>query len=328
MNYKVSVAIPIYNVEKYIERCARSLFEQTLDNIEFIFVDDCSSDRSVEILKNTIEEYSKRKRHCKIISLPENRGLGNARTVGIKSASGKYMIHCDSDDWVDLDLYEKMYCLAEKESADIVVCDCIEEYANRSVISANPQFSSDPKEVIANAYKYIFMGSMCNKLVKRTLHIDNNIFSYPGIAMAEDLAVMCRLFVNADKLCQVRSSCYHYFKENESSITASKYNNNNIDQMLKVSGLLRDYLLSKNAEKYELYANFICYSSRLQIIRGNFSDIEKFRKTYPETNKYIKSFSSKGFPPKARLRYWLVKNHLAFLSILLYKLFIIKKRFI
>ena len=124
---KVSVLVPVYGVEKYIERCARSLFEQTMDDIEFIFVDDCTPDHSIEILKSVIEEYrlrfAEKKYEVRIERLPTNSGLAAVRRHGIQLATGDYIINCDSDDWVDVTMYEKMYNKAIEEDADMVVCD-------------------------------------------------------------------------------------------------------------------------------------------------------------------------------------------------------------
>lgn len=104
---KVSVIVPIYGVEKYIERCARSLFEQTLDDIEYIFVDDCSPDKSIEILNAVIADYPQKIPYIKIIQHKKNKGLPLARRSGWKAATGEYIANCDSDDWVDSALFEK-----------------------------------------------------------------------------------------------------------------------------------------------------------------------------------------------------------------------------
>ena len=101
---KVSVIVPVYGVERYMERCARSLFEQTLDDIEFIFVDDCSPDRSLDILNEVLEEYVDRQLQTQIVRLDQNGGLPNARKVGLRLATGNYIIHCDSDVWVERDM--------------------------------------------------------------------------------------------------------------------------------------------------------------------------------------------------------------------------------
>ena len=103
---KVSVIVPIYNVEAYIERCAISLFEQTLDDIEYIFVNDCTPDNSMMILSEVLSRYPQRKEQVRIINQPKNQGAAKAREDGIKEARGEYIIHCDSDDWVDKNIYQ------------------------------------------------------------------------------------------------------------------------------------------------------------------------------------------------------------------------------
>lgn len=97
---KVSIIIPIYGVELFIERCAISLFEQTLDDIEYIFVDDCTMDKSVQILQGIIAKYPQRKDNVFIIRHERNKGLASARKTGLKFVHGEYVAHCDSDDWL------------------------------------------------------------------------------------------------------------------------------------------------------------------------------------------------------------------------------------
>ena len=116
---KVTVVIPVYNVATYIEKCATSLFEQTLDSLEILFVDDCSPDHSVEIIKKTLKKYPERNSLTRIIRMPSNSGLAAVRRQGIIEATGQYIIHCDGDDWVDSDLYEIMYNKAVKDNADV-----------------------------------------------------------------------------------------------------------------------------------------------------------------------------------------------------------------
>lgn len=101
--------IPVYNAEKFVEKCVVSLMEQTLaDGIEFIFVDDNSPDNSVDIIRKTVALYPHRVSHTKIVTQKDGRGVSAARTLGMANASGEYLIHCDSDDWVEADAYESM----------------------------------------------------------------------------------------------------------------------------------------------------------------------------------------------------------------------------
>ena len=134
MSVKVSVCIPVYGVEKYIERCARSLFEQTMrDGIEFIFVNDCTPDKSIEILEKVLAEYPHRKKQTQIINHEKNSGLVAARKTGLAHATGEYIIHCDSDDWVELNMYEKMYHAAKAADADMVYCDYVKELPDNTI---------------------------------------------------------------------------------------------------------------------------------------------------------------------------------------------------
>mgnify|MGYP000541624267 CR=1 FL=1 len=137
-NPLVSVIVPIYGVEPYIEKCARSLFEQSLENMVFIFVNDCTPDKSVEILRQVIEDYPRRYLQIQIIEHEENRGLAMARNSGLLIAKGEYIIHCDSDDWVELDMYEEMYEKAMKY--DKLVAEMkLMSMLNESVVSANEE---------------------------------------------------------------------------------------------------------------------------------------------------------------------------------------------
>ena len=101
--YQVSVLVPVYRVDRFIERCARSLFEQTYDNLEYIFVDDCSTDNSIAILRRVMEDYPERKGQVRIIRPERNRGLAAARNTALDAANGLFVTHVDSDDYLDRD---------------------------------------------------------------------------------------------------------------------------------------------------------------------------------------------------------------------------------
>ncbi len=130
MTPAVSILVPVCNVSDYIERCAHSLFQQTFYDIEYVFVNDCTPDDSIEKLQKIIEQYPNRKPFVKIIHHDKNRGVAAARNTAIDNSSGKYLQHIDSDDWVELDMIETLYNKAETEQADIVVSDILMEKKN------------------------------------------------------------------------------------------------------------------------------------------------------------------------------------------------------
>ena len=108
LNPKVSILVPVYGVEKYIERCARSLFEQTYKNIEFIFINDCTKDNSIKVLEDTLKDYSTIGENVIIVEHEYNKGLAGARNTGVSNASGEFILWVDSDDSIDRSAVEKL----------------------------------------------------------------------------------------------------------------------------------------------------------------------------------------------------------------------------
>lgn len=133
---KVSVIVPIYKVEPFIKRCANSLFEQTLQNVEYIFVDDATPDNSIHLLKEVVAFYPNRNEQIHIIHHKVNKGLPAARNTGLEMVSGEYIFHCDSDDYVEPDMLEKLYQKAEETNADMVWCDWFLTFAEKEIYEA------------------------------------------------------------------------------------------------------------------------------------------------------------------------------------------------
>ena len=209
----VSVIVPIFKVEKYIERCVRSLFEQSLDNIEYIFVDDASPDDSVNILLKLIQEYPSRSQNVKIIRHSKNRGLAMARSTGFLKSTGRYIIHCDSDDWVEQEMYEVMYQTAIKENADIVVCDFIAEYLTKHVYKIQ-KCALDKVAFVEQLLCGEIHNGICNKLINRKLYSFLSFHWKTGCNMWEDVSIIPRLAFFATKIAYVHEAFYHYSQEN------------------------------------------------------------------------------------------------------------------
>lgn len=212
---KVSVIIPVYGVEKYIERCARSLFEQTLDDVEFLFIDDCTPDRSVEVLNWVLEEYPNRKSQVIIHRMEQNSGQAVVREWGAKNATGDFIIHCDSDDWVDTNMYLEMYNEAIARNADVTICDFAVTDGNSSYIKIAACHAKTPEQFVENCLLQRDPWSLCNKLFKRKAYYE---IEYPTASMGEDLATVTQLFVKVNKICYVPKIFYNYFQHGDSTI--------------------------------------------------------------------------------------------------------------
>lgn len=239
--YPISVIIPIYKVEQYIEKCARSLFEQTLSSIEFIFVDDCSPDHSVDILRSVLNNYPNRILHTKIIRHNNNRGLAAARNTGRIVAQGEYVISCDSDDWVEPNMYESMYKKARQTNADIVICDWMQVYQNSSKrIYVNPPANN--MDCIAALLSGRMHGSVCNKLIKRELYTKYNIVNIEGVNYCEDLFVTYKLFYYAHSIAYINQPFYNYRQINSNSYTSSKLSQSSQSGLIFLANDVKEFI--------------------------------------------------------------------------------------
>lgn len=233
----VSVCVPIFGVEKYIERCARSLFEQTMtEGIEFIFVNDCTKDKSIEILEAVLAEYPQRKDQVRIIHHEKNSGLVAARQTALAHVNGDYIIHCDSDDWVDLNLYETMYNKAIETDADVVCCSIAYESSSGKTHFGEVKATKS----IAEYIKLNFVGnfnSLWTKLYKRKNALDSNLLIPYEINMFEDLLRNSQMLPKCASIAFCNNVYYHYFRGNNSSITR-KFSKENLDQLMKLMALI------------------------------------------------------------------------------------------
>ena len=216
----VSVLVPVYNVEIYIERCARSLFEQTYNNIEYVFVDDCSQDNSIGILEQIIEEYHNRKDFVSIIKHKVNRGLSAARKTAILAASGEYIFHVDSDDYLELDCIEKLVNAISNRPADLVMCDYNLIYEN-SIEPVSFEIPERSREVCKMLFTRKITPHIWGKLIKRSLILEHNIYAREGLNVSEDYVVTPIIAYYSDKVVKVNYCLYNYIKYNQNSYTFS-----------------------------------------------------------------------------------------------------------
>ena len=301
---KVSVIIPIFRVEKFIERCAISLFEQTLDSIEYIFVDDTTPDKSIEILTDVLERYPQRKPQVTILRHDVNKGLPAARNSGLSVAGGEYVFHCDSDDYLESNALEQMLNVAEKTDSDIVWCDYYLSFSMNERIMVQPNYSNSQeaiKGMLSGTMKY----NVWNKLAKRRLYVDNSISFPAGHSMGEDMT-MIKLFAHAKKVAYINAPLYHYIRLNTDAMTQSYSERKIADIEFNVAQTL-DYLL-KNC-KFDLTQEFAFFklSTKLPLlISDKICNYRIWNELYPEANKYI--LKNKKQSVRIRVLQWLASK--------------------
>ena len=245
---RISVLIPVYGVEKYIRKCLISLFSNTIaSDCEFIIVNDCTKDNSMKIIEDIIIDYSFLK--IKVINHETNLGLAGARNTGLKNASGKYIICCDSDDWVEKNYLEELYNEAEKVNADITGCDLIREYVNESRVQEVDLVRTD---LCASILTGDTPGWLWIKLFKKSLFTENDIMWVEGLDMCEDTLISLKAFFYAKKVAYINKALYHYNLQNQNSLT-SKLNEKKVNQIIE-NNVEYEKFLEKNGVKQK-YSN-------------------------------------------------------------------------
>ena len=299
---KVSVVIAVYNVEPYIERCLHSLFGQTLDEIEYIFVDDSSTDSSIKIINKTLEAYPCRKVLTKILHHCSNLGVGAARTTGIKAATGDYIIHCDPDDYIEVNMYEKLYSHAIETDADIVACYYWkEQQSQKEVVRIN--YSPTPQECLKNLYKKKHhCGHLWNKLVRRSLILSYDIFPFEKIDLAEDLNSMIRIYYWARTISVVEEPLYHYCIREKSLTTSDSYRRNFRTRVENVNRICA-FLKQTGDHRYDTLCNYLKYFLKFDF-RDFFTDDHEWFDWYRECHKDVMKYYDNSL--KSRIILWIV----------------------
>lgn len=288
---KVSVIIPVYKAEAFIERCVRSLLEQTLDEMEFLFIDDCTPDYSMGILQRTLSEYPDRQGQVIFHQMDRNSGQAAVREWGSRHANGEFVIHCDSDDWIEPDMYRQLYEKACREDADIVICD-YDVTDGTNVLETHPGcISTDKDQLVRRMLLQKDSWSLCNKLVRRIPCYRDDL-RFPTGNLGEDMVITFQLLFNGGKLAYVPHIFYHYFSH-PGSITHTeteerrminfRHNKANADLLFD---LLREKGLSSSLSDEILYVKWLI-RTQLWLTRFDKEKYDLWDSTYPEMGKRI-----------------------------------------
>lgn len=242
----ISVVIPVYGVERYAEQCARSLMEQTLrDGVEFIFVDDATTDTSIKIIRRTTEEYPERSEQVRMLTHSQNHGLPAARNTGMDAARGEYIIHIDSDDYCEPEMLESLFAKAREKNADMVWCDWFLSFGKHDRTMKMPDCPTADealRAMLGGSMKY----NVWNKLTRRSIFTDNGLRFPDGRAMGEDLTMLmaaacCR------KVAHVSQPLYHYRRTNSDAMTQN-YSDLNLEQLRANADSCIEFISSRRSD--------------------------------------------------------------------------------
>ena len=283
--YKVSVIVPVYNTEKYLKKCLDSLVHQTLKEIEIILINDGSTDNSQKIIDEYVLKYPKL---FKVFS-QKNSGQAVARNLGIKNSKGEFIAFADSDDYLEIDAYEKAYNYAVKNNLDIV---CFKFYEDKNGIrkkSSYELFKTYDKNL-----KYILNEtSPCNKIIKNDL-LKNNKIKFIENYIYEDLELIPKLALYTDKIGFLDEYLYNYVIHNDSTMRQKNYNQKLDSIYFVMDSLKNNFKNSKYTKELEfLFVEHLLHGGVLRYLEykeGN-KDIEKIsdiiKENFPNWKKNV-----------------------------------------
>lgn len=282
---KVSVIIPVFKVERFAERCARALMEQTLQDAEFIFVDDASPDSSMEIIRRVVAEYQHR--NVRFLVHQENKGLPAARNTGLKAALGNYIWHCDSDDYPEPDFLEKMLAAAIGNKADIVYCDFYLDFGTSRRYMPTPDYSG-PEQMIKEGFLAGQMKfNVWNKLISRTLYEKTGILFPEGHSMGEDMTII-GLATAARSCCRVPEALYHYEKTNGNAFS-NTFSQRHLEDIFYNTCRAISFLDAWDVQDKPLFSALFKLNVKLPFLfSGRYDQYKLWRKWFPEANRYIR----------------------------------------
>ncbi len=245
---KVSVIVPVYNTEKYLPKCLDSLTSQTLSDIEIICINDCSTDNSLAVL----QEYAKKDNRIKIIDFKENKGAAVARNTGIDAAMGEYIGFVDSDDFVDLDFYEKLYTKAKETSADVV------KGANLMIHHIDGSITVDKFNDKIRKNKFHFFSQYTTAIFSNNLIKQNNICFPEGMLVGEDPVFLIHAVFCSEKIEVIDGAQYHYMRR-EQSLNSESWNSKKVNDYIKYINIVVKYLniYKITPEQRHLFVNIL-----------------------------------------------------------------------
>lgn len=288
---KVSILVPFYKVENYVGRCVESLFTQTYKNIEYVFVNDCTPDGSMEVINEKIDKYGMTDK-CKMIIHEQNQGISSSRNDCLDNMTGDYFLFIDSDDYIDRDMVELLVEAAVKENADISGCGYIEEYADHSV--EHPQkYTNDHDEMMRAITLLTIKGVMWKLLVRSTIvteHKDEVRF-IPDRNMVDDYFFCCQIFYYAQRFAGVDRCMYHWIQYNPNNYTHTTIFavESQAAAIRKTEEFYREKGIYDVVKTELIQRKFI---SKLPLLFDKECiDVERWRNLFPESNNIWKNMN-------------------------------------
>lgn len=311
---QVSILVPIYKVEKHIEKMLDSIFCQTYPNIDYVFVNDCSPDNSLQVLKDTIEKHNVGTDRYTIIDHAQNEGIAVSRADCLANAKGEYVFFVDSDDWIEKDAVEKMVKATNGGTVDIVGCDFMKDFLSEETTYHHENYADSCKENMIQCLNYDIATVLWKLLIRRSLF--ENFTITPHVDIVEDYIMSVKLYYYAKSFIALPQAFYHYVQYNQArvslqslwSVTMHIKGVEEVEAFLREKGLYNAQTEHKlMLRKFNIKSNFLT---------KHLLDYEAYKNTFPEADQIWREM---GYCRKEMFKFWLAEHHMYFLLKILQK---------
>jgi len=304
-NILVSILVPIFNVEKYIGKCAESLFLQTYRNIEYVFVDDCCQDRSIEVLEGVIRNHGIPADRYSIVRHSQNEGIAVSRADCIAHARGEYVLFVDSDDWIEKNMVEALLEATDNGIIDIVACDYMKDYISGDITYHDEDYATTCRENLIRSINYDISTLLWKLLIRRSLF--SNFTITPHVDIVEDYIISVKLYYYAKSFTRIRRYLYHYVQYNQARVSFQTQRSimNHIKGVREVEEFLREKGLCD--QRVENLLNLRKFNIKSNFLTKRMLDYNAYRDTFPEANG---TWHQLNYSHKECLKFWLAEQGL------------------
>ncbi len=309
---QVSILVPIYKVEKHIEKMLDSIFCQTYPNIDYVFVNDCSPDNSMQLLNESIIKHNVAISKYKIINHFQNEGIAATRAECISAAKGDYVYFVDGDDWIEANTIEQMVLACNGGTIDIVGCDYYKDFESGSITYHHENYASSCNENMRRCVNYEIATVLWKMLIKRELF---HMFHIASINIGEDYIISIKLFRFAQSFVSINGAFYHYVQFNQNRLSFQSKRSildhvecvKEVERFFKAEGLYdEDICLRLCLRKFNIKSNFVLNKNLLNKVA--------YENTFPEAKGVWRKMH---YSAKEKIKFWMAEHGLFFVLFLM-----------
>lgn len=301
---QVTILMPIYKVEQYLEKTLCSIFNQTYPYLDYVFVNDCSPDNSLHVLQNTIAKHKIENNRYIIVNHTQNEGIAVSRADCIANAKGDYIFFVDSDDWIEKDAVEKMVAATRNGTIDIVGCDYMKDHISGQTTYHHDNYADSCRENLYRCLNYDIATVLWKLLIRRSLF--DNFQITPHVDIVEDYIMSVKLYYYAQSFIALPQAFYHYVQYNQArvslqtlwSISMHIKGVEEVEHFCKEKGLYDEKVAQKLLmRKFNIKSNFVLNKQLL--------DSEAYQRTFPEAKGI---WHLMNYSRKERVKFWLAEH--------------------